>query len=83
VFYEYAEHGSPVIRPLFLKFYEDNRVAKIDNQFLVGSGIMVCSTNKYKGKVKVYLPESRWFDFYSLEEVEENGELKLNWRKHM
>jgi alpha 1,3-glucosidase len=43
LFSQYHRTGAPVIRPLFLEFPLDNKAAKIDKQFLLGSGLMIAA----------------------------------------
>lgn len=41
IFYEHEVTGDPIMRPLSYHYPEDPRVLDIDNQFLIGSDIMV------------------------------------------
>jgi len=43
LFSQYHRTGVPVIRPLFLEFPLDNKAAKIDKQFFLGSGLMIAA----------------------------------------
>jgi len=71
LFSQYHRTGAPVIRPLFLEFPLDNKAAKIDKQFLLGSGLMIAAvTQAAQEKVDLYLPEGKWYDYHTFAEVE-------------
>jgi alpha 1,3-glucosidase len=83
LFSEYQKTGEPVIRPLFLQFPTDSKAAKIDQQFLLGSAIMVAAiTQAAQEKVNVYLPEGKWYDYHTFAQVESGEfhyEAQENW----
>lgn len=69
---EASQRGWPVVRHLMLHYPEDERAARTDDQFLLGSEILVapiknkcwsrfwCRYNK-----RVYLPAGRWVHLWS------------------
>lgn len=63
-FYEHTMTGSPVMRPLFVEFPEDVRTYGLQDQFMVGSAIMVKPVVAPKAQeTSMYLPAgSHWFD---------------------
>jgi alpha 1,3-glucosidase len=83
LFSQYHRNGTPVIRPLFLEFPLDNKAAKIDNQFLLGSGLMIAAVTKAaQQKVDIYLPEGKWYDYHTFTDVgsgEMHYEVAENW----
>jgi alpha-glucosidase (family GH31 glycosyl hydrolase) len=60
-----------VMRPLFYEFPSDPNVLGIDQQFMIGSGLLFspCLTEGATS-VDAYFPQSRWFDFWSGIEAE-------------
>lgn len=58
--------GIPAMRPLFLEFPHDQRVASIDDEFLFGSDLLVAPILWEGAKQReVYLPNGDWFDYSS------------------
>lgn len=58
--------GTPVVRPLFYHFHDDPNTYNINDQFLLGEGVMVCPVLRPRtGHRQVYLPEGLWFDYWS------------------
>ncbi|MTI49199.1 MAG: DUF5110 domain-containing protein [Firmicutes bacterium] len=67
---ESSLNGSPVIRPLFYHYQQDEKTYNINDQFLFGKDIMVCPIVK-PGMTKrmVYLPEGEWYDYWTKEKL--------------
>ncbi|XP_030826535.1 LOW QUALITY PROTEIN: maltase-glucoamylase, intestinal-like, partial [Camarhynchus parvulus] len=62
--------GSTVVRPLLHEFTEDRTTWDIDRQFLWGEGLLVSpALEPGVTEVRAYLPDARWFDFHTDEEV--------------
>lgn len=56
--------GLPITRGLFMEYPNDKEAAKIDNQFIFGSELLVAPVLKKGERVKrVYLPDGEWIDF--------------------
>lgn len=63
---EAHETGIPWFRPLVLENQNDYNTVGLDDEFLVGSSLL-CAPVLKEGAVTrdLYLPEGRWYDFYS------------------
>jgi alpha-glucosidase len=58
--------GLPVLRPLVLHYPHDERIYEIHDQFLCGPQILVAPILSQGQRFRaVYLPEGRWFDFWT------------------
>eukprot|EP00095_Tigriopus_kingsejongensis_P002729 maker-scaffold226_size249562-snap-gene-1.14 protein:Tk02729 transcript:maker-scaffold226_size249562-snap-gene-1.14-mRNA-1 annotation:"maltase- intestinal-like" len=72
LFYEHTLYGSTVFRPLWHEFPTDANVPEIDEQFMWGSALLVSpALQAGQTLVNAYIPNDRWFDFYTTEEVVE------------
>lgn len=58
--------GVPLFRPLLLNYQQDTNTLNLDDQFMIGSEILVAPILKpdLTGR-RVYLPEGTWFDFWT------------------
>lgn len=66
--YTYArrahETGIPLLRGLFMEFPNDKDAAKVEDQFMLGSEILVAPVLKKGERVKqLFLPSGEWIDF--------------------
>jgi alpha-D-xyloside xylohydrolase len=66
----------PMIRPLVLEFPEDEASKNIDDEYLLGSDILVAPIFSDEGYRKVYLPPGRWVDFF--DRTEYSGKCWIN-----
>jgi alpha-D-xyloside xylohydrolase len=55
--------GLPFMRPLFLEFPDDEGSYHVEDQFMLGSRILVAPILDRARRRRVYLPPGRWFDF--------------------
>lgn len=66
--------GSTVARPLMFDFSTDPEALSVDKQFTWGSGLLISPViDQGATTVKAYFPKSRWFDYYTGEEVSGSG----------
>ncbi|CAF1156940.1 unnamed protein product [Adineta steineri] len=66
LFYKAHTQGSTVIRPLFHEYPTDKITLDIYLQFLIGSSIMIAPvTDDGLRQVRVYIPSSHWYDYYT------------------
>jgi alpha-glucosidase len=58
--------GVPIFRPLLLNYQNDANTLAIDDEFMVGSDLLVAPILKpgSTGRL-VYLPEGAWFDYWT------------------
>ncbi|HXR04983.1 MAG TPA: glycoside hydrolase family 31 protein [Verrucomicrobiae bacterium] len=63
---EASQTGVPALRPLFLEFPDDEKVAGTDDEFLFGEDLLVAPV-LYEGASEraVYLPKGEWFDYWT------------------
>lgn len=66
-FYEASESGMPINRSLAIDFTHDELVydTKYENEYLFGAALLVCPVSSSVTTAKIYLPEGRWFEFFS------------------
>jgi alpha-glucosidase len=58
--------GVPVFRPLLLNYQKDTNTLNLDDQFMIGSDLLVAPVLKpdLTGRM-VYLPEGTWLDYWT------------------
>ncbi len=66
-FHEAATDGTPIMRPLFWEFPNDGVGYAVDDQFLLGSSLLVAPVTKPAATQRaVYLPAgSEWYDYWT------------------
>ena len=72
VFYEAYRTGMPVMRPMFMEFPDDAACFKMDDQWMIGSSLLVKPvTSDRERSVSVYLPSGGgpWYDLETLQAV--------------
>lgn len=67
---EVAETGVPMMRPMFLEFPEDRTCHNIDQQYMLGSSLLVAPVFNAEGTVEFYLPAGKWTNFFTKSVVE-------------
>ncbi|CAH1773121.1 unnamed protein product [Owenia fusiformis] len=74
LFYEVNQNGGTVIRPVMHEFTQDRTTLGIDRQFLWGPSVLITPVlEQGKTDVSGYLPNSRWFDYYTGKEEDNVG----------
>ena len=70
-FVEYSHTGKPPIRALVLDYPEDMEARMVDDEYLFGDSMLVCPLTYEDGTSrKGYLPQGRWYNFFTGEEAE-------------
>jgi alpha-D-xyloside xylohydrolase len=64
-FVEYHKTGLPPFRPLVMDWPADARTWTIDDQWIVGSGLLVAPVVAGQSSRSVYLPDGVWYDFWT------------------
>jgi alpha-D-xyloside xylohydrolase len=58
-----SEHGWPMLRPLFFEYADDATSWLIDDQYLLGSDLLVAPLIEEGTERNVYLPPGSWIDY--------------------
>jgi alpha-D-xyloside xylohydrolase len=64
-FVEYRNTGLPPFRPLVMDWPADAETWTVDDQWLVGPGLLVAPVVAGQATRSVYLPEGAWYDFWT------------------
>lgn len=73
--YEAHTKGTTVVRPMLHEFVTDEKTWDIDRQFLWGSALLITpALEEGVTVVKGYLPNTRWYDYYTNKVVEKSGQ---------
>jgi alpha-glucosidase len=65
-FWQSAQRGIPIMRPLVLAFQDDPHVTGIDDQFMLGDAFLVAPVLESGCRSRrVYIPRGRWYDFWT------------------
>ena len=69
-----------IMRPLVMDYSDDTQVLNIGDQYMFGSGLMVCPVYEYKAQSRnVYFPSgTNWYDFYSGKETKGGQFMKVD-----
>jgi alpha 1,3-glucosidase len=75
LFYEAYKNGTPMMRPMFMEFPDDEATWTMEDQFMVGDAILVRPvTTEGAVNVDIYFPQEQpWYNVKSLEKVNEVG----------
>jgi alpha-D-xyloside xylohydrolase len=57
---EAHQHGTPIMRAMFLEFPTDPGCATLDRQYMLGPDILVAPIFSPDGQVDYYLPQGEW-----------------------
>src|ERR1019366_8697046 len=61
--FENHETAAPVMRPLVMEFPNDEKVAGMVDEWIMGTGLLAAPLLNEGGQRDVYLPNDTWFDF--------------------
>ena len=72
-----SETGVPVIRPLFFEYPDDQNTYQIDNQYMLGTDLLVAPVLKRNAKSrKVYFPKGTWQHYFTKKVIQTSGEFR-------
>jgi alpha-glucosidase len=57
--------GAPIMRPLVMEFPADTTVANMNDEWLVGKGLLAAPVLNEGGKRSIYLPADKWYDYHT------------------
>jgi alpha-D-xyloside xylohydrolase len=69
---EVTAKGLPMMRPMLLEFPEDPTSWFLDQQYMLGSDLLVAPVFTASGEVTFYLPAGQWRNYFT-DEVKEGG----------
>jgi alpha-D-xyloside xylohydrolase len=67
---EVSERGLPMMRPMLLEFPEDPTAWFLDQQYMLGSDLLVAPVFSAEGDVTFYLPAGKWRNYFNNKEVD-------------
>lgn len=62
---EVTDRGLPMMRPMLLAFPDDPTAWFLDQQYMLGSDLLVAPVFNEKGNVTFYLPAGKWRNYFS------------------
>lgn len=69
--FEQHQTGMPIMRALVLENQDDENTYAVDDQYMFGKSLMVCPVTTKGAQTRIiYLPEGKWFDYWSGESYE-------------
>ena len=60
---EASRIGTPMMRPLFFEFPHDQKTFDLEDEWLVGPGLLAAPVLSEGGARDIYLPAGHWYDF--------------------
>jgi len=64
-FWQSAQRGLPMARPLFLQFQDDERCYDIDDEYMFGDAFLVAPIYEQGARSRrVYIPAGQWYDYW-------------------
>src|SRR3981081_4638631 len=63
--HEAASNGTPIMRPLYYHYAQDEQASDVEDAFLVGENLLSAPIYKQGATSRqVYLPAGIWFDYW-------------------
>lgn len=66
---EGVKYGLPAMRSMVMEFPNDPAAVYSENQYMLGSSLMVCPVLTRNGHISAYIPAGIWTDFMTREKV--------------
>ncbi|HKR01067.1 MAG TPA: glycoside hydrolase family 31 protein, partial [Pyrinomonadaceae bacterium] len=71
--------GVPLFRPLVLNYQSDSNTINLDDQFMIGSDLLVAPILQSNQTSRmVYLPEGVWYDFWTGKKQKGSGMIRVD-----
>lgn len=64
-FVRYHQEGIPPFRALVMDYPEDPQTWAVDDQYMMGEGVLVAPVVAGEHERDLYLPDGEWFDFWT------------------
>ena len=71
-----AKTGLPMMRHLFMQFYNDEKVFGIEDEYMFGESLLVAPVLSNSKKRNIYLPDGEWINIFTGEKFSGNQALK-------
>ncbi len=68
--YKATKTGLPMMRAMVLEFQDDPNTYSMEDQYMFGDAFLVAPVYTPVNRRTVYLPEGRWFDYWTAKEYE-------------
>ncbi len=66
VFHEASVNGTPIIRPIFYHYWQEQAVYDVEDAFLVGESLLTAPITTEGAKSRqVYLPQGTWVNYWN------------------
>ncbi|MDP4210259.1 MAG: glycoside hydrolase family 31 protein [Bacteroidota bacterium] len=75
--HEAYKTGAPIMRPLVMEFQNDSTVANMNNEWLLGKGLLAAPVLNEGGTRSIYLPKDRWYEFETGKVIEGPSKFKV------
>jgi alpha-glucosidase len=70
LFYEMSQHGTPMWRPMFYNYPNDEHTYHLQDQVMIGDSLLAAPIYKANCDQRiVYLPQGEWFDWWTKEKI--------------
>ncbi|HAO14822.1 MAG TPA: glycosyl hydrolase [Tenacibaculum sp.] len=71
MFWEYAEHGIPMLKPLVLFDQYDLQTHYRTDEFIFGNQILICPIQEPNSKGRrMYIPRGNWYNYWTKEHIQ-------------
>ena len=66
---EGVRYGLPAMRAMIMEFPNDLAAMQAENQYMLGSSLLVCPVLTRNGQITAYIPAGIWTDFMTREKI--------------
>jgi alpha-D-xyloside xylohydrolase len=64
-----TQHGTPLLRPMFVEFPDDPATYHLDRQYMFGADLLVAPVMDVRGVVEYYVPAGTWTHLLTGDEI--------------